>query len=151
MAARGLGPWLMEHDITLVFNAAAVVIVHHHGDLPSHRARAPAAYGEPGNSEEEAALPRSVRTDGRCSAASPFNIRAALLCGMVLCFARALGEFGSVCIVSGAVRGETNTMTLQIDSLYHDYNTAGAFALASLLTLISLVTLLVKTRMETRA
>jgi len=78
------------------------------------------------------------------------NVRWALFYGMALSFARSLGEFGSVSVVSGAVRGETNTMTLQIDLLYHDHVQTAAFAVASILTSFALVTLLLKTWVERR-
>jgi sulfate/thiosulfate transport system permease protein len=78
------------------------------------------------------------------------NIKWALFYGMALSFARSLGEFGSVSVVSGAVRGETNTMTLQIDLLYHDHVQTAAFAVASILTSFALVTLLLKTWVERR-
>ena len=76
------------------------------------------------------------------------NIRWGLLYGVVLCNARVLGEFGAVSIVSGNIRGETNTLPLHVELLYHDYNAAGAFAAAAVLTLVALVTLFVKTLME---
>ena len=78
------------------------------------------------------------------------NIRWALLYGVVLCNARVMGEFGAVSVVSGNIRGQTNTLPLQIELLYHDYNAAGAFAAASILTLIALFTLIVKAVLEGR-
>jgi sulfate transport system permease protein len=78
------------------------------------------------------------------------NIRWALLYGTILCAARAIGEFGAVSVVSGNVRGETNTLPLQIELLYHDYNAVGAFAAASTLTLLALLTLAVKAWLERR-
>jgi len=78
------------------------------------------------------------------------NIKWALLYGVLLCNARAMGEFGAVSVVSGAVRGQTNTLPLHIDLLYHDYNAAGAFAAASILTLLALVTLVAKAFVEWR-
>jgi sulfate transport system permease protein len=78
------------------------------------------------------------------------NIRWALLYGIVLCNARVMGEFGAVSVVSGNIRGQTNTLPLQIELLYHDYNAVGAFAAASVLTLIALFTLVAKTLLERR-
>ena len=78
------------------------------------------------------------------------NIRWALLYGVVLCNARVMGEFGAVSVVSGNIRGQTNTLPLHIELLYHDYNTAGAFAAASILTLLALVTIVVKLLLERR-
>jgi sulfate transport system permease protein len=76
------------------------------------------------------------------------NIRWALLYGLLLCSARAMGEFGAVSVVSGHIRGLTNTLPLQVEILYNEYNFAAAFAMASLLTLLALVTLLAKTLLE---
>ena len=78
------------------------------------------------------------------------NIRWALLYGVVLCNARAMGEFGAVSVVSGHIRGKTNTMPLHVEILYNEYNFAAAFAVASLLTLLALVTLLIKISLEWR-
>ncbi len=78
------------------------------------------------------------------------NIRWALLYGVVLCNARVMGEFGAVSVVSGNIRGQTNTLPLHVELLYHDYNTAGAFAAASILTLLALVTIVVKVLLERR-
>ena len=78
------------------------------------------------------------------------NIRWALLYGIVLCNARVMGEFGAVSVVSGNIRGQTNTLPLQIELLYHDYNAIGAFAVASVLTMLAIVTLIVKTIIERR-
>jgi sulfate transport system permease protein len=78
------------------------------------------------------------------------NIRWALLYGVVLCNARVMGEFGAVSVVSGNIRGQTNTLPLHIELLYHDYNTAGAFAAASILTLLALVTIVAKLALERR-
>ncbi|KAA0972079.1 sulfate ABC transporter permease subunit CysW [Aureimonas fodinaquatilis] len=78
------------------------------------------------------------------------NIRWALLYGVVLCNARVMGEFGAVSVVSGNIRGQTNTLPLHIELLYHDYNTVGAFAAASILTVLALVTLLIKVLLEAR-
>ena len=78
------------------------------------------------------------------------NIKWALLYGVLLCNARAMGEFGAVSVVSGAVRGQTNTLPLQIQLLYHDYNATGAFAAATVLTLLAVVTLVLKTVLEQR-
>jgi sulfate transport system permease protein len=78
------------------------------------------------------------------------NIRWGLLYGVLLCNARAMGEFGAVSVVSGHIRGLTNTMPLQVEILYNEYNFAGAFAVASLLALLALVTLVVKTILEFR-
>jgi sulfate transport system permease protein len=78
------------------------------------------------------------------------NIKWALLYGVILCNARAMGEFGAVSVVSGHIRGETNTMPLHVEILYNDYNFSAAFAVASLLTLLALVTLVLKTLVEWR-
>jgi sulfate transport system permease protein len=105
---------------------------------------------EQGTEEEEAALSlgaSGIRTFLRVTLP---NVKWALLYGVLLCNARAMGEFGAVSVVSGHVRGETNTMPLQVESFYDGYQTAAAFAVASLLALLAVVTLLVKAALEAR-
>ena len=105
---------------------------------------------EQGTQDEEAAL--SLGASGWktfCKVTLP-NIRWALLYGVVLCNARAMGEFGAVSVVSGHIRGKTNTMPLHVEILYNEYNFAAAFAVASLLALLALVTLLIKITLEWR-
>jgi sulfate transport system permease protein len=103
-----------------------------------------------GTEEEEAALVLGATGwQMFCKITLP-NIRWGLLYGLVLCTARALGEFGAVSVVSGHIRGETNTLPLQVEILYNDYNYAGAFAVASLLSLVAVITLALKKFLEWR-
>src|SRR5262249_38628222 len=106
---------------------------------------------EQGTQDEEAALSlgaSGLRTFVRVTLP---NVKWALLYGVLLCNARAMGEFGAVSVVSGHIRGETNTMPLQVEALYEDYQSAAAFAVASLLALLALVTLMAKVALERRA
>jgi sulfate transport system permease protein len=97
-----------------------------------------------GNSEEEAALTLGANGLQLFFGVTLPKIKWSLLYGIILCNARAMGEFGAVSVVSGHIRGLTNTMPLQVEILYNEYNFVGAFAVASLLTLLALVTLVVK-------
>jgi sulfate transport system permease protein len=101
-----------------------------------------------GRSEEEAARTLGARGWQTFWRVTLPNIKWGLLYGVILCNARAMGEFGAVSVVSGHIRGVTNTMPLQIQSLYDDYNSAGAFAVASVLTFLALVTIALKTWVE---
>lgn len=145
-----LGPWLDEHGVALAFNAASIVIVTTMVTLPYvFREVLPLALAQ-GTADEYAAITLGAggwRTFLRVTLP---NLRWALLYGITLCFARSLGEFGSVAVVSGAVRGETNTITLHIELLSNDRVATGAFAVASILTSIALATLVVKTWAEGR-
>ncbi len=145
-----LGPWLDEHGISLAFNVTAIVLVTTMVTLPYvFREVLPLILAQ-GVQEEHAAVVLGAGGWQTFRRVTLPNIRWALLYGVTLCFARALGEFGSVAVVSGAVRGETNTLTLHIELLSNDRVAAGAFAVASILTSIALVTLLVKTWAESR-
>jgi sulfate transport system permease protein len=103
-----------------------------------------------GNEEEEAALVLGASGWRTFWYVTLPNIKWGLLYGVILCNARAMGEFGAVSVVSGHIRGETNTMPLQVEILYNEYNFAAAFSVASLLALLALVTLALKTIVESR-
>jgi sulfate transport system permease protein len=103
-----------------------------------------------GKDEEEAAVSLGASGWQMFFRVTLPNIKWALLYGVLLCNARAMGEFGAVSVVSGHIRGETNTLPLQIEILYNEYNAIGAFAAASILTLLALVTLVAKTVVEWR-
>jgi sulfate/thiosulfate transport system permease protein len=105
---------------------------------------------EQGTQEEEAALSLGASGLATFFRVTLPNVRWALLYGVLLCNARAMGEFGAVSVVSGHIRGETNTMPLHIEILYNEYRLAAAFAVASLLALLALVTLVAKTVLERR-
>jgi sulfate transport system permease protein len=103
-----------------------------------------------GRADEEAALTLGASGWQTFWRVTLPNIRFGLLYGVLLCNARAMGEFGAVSVVSGHIRGETNTMPLQVEALYNDYDFVAAFAVASLLTLLAIVTLVLKTLLEWR-
>ena len=103
-----------------------------------------------GRADEEAALTLGASGWQTFRRVTLPNVRFALLYGVLLCNARAMGEFGAVSVVSGHIRGETNTMPLQVEALYNDYDFVGAFAVASLLSLLAVVTLAIKSAIEWR-
>jgi sulfate transport system permease protein len=145
-----LGPWLAAHDMHIVFAVPGIVIATIFVTFPFVARELIPLMQEQGIEEEEAAL--SLGANGwhafRCVTLP--NIKWALLYGVLLCNARAMGEFGAVSVVSGHIRGETNTMPLHIEILYNEYHFAAAFAVASLLALLALVTLAAKTTLEWR-
>jgi sulfate transport system permease protein len=105
---------------------------------------------EQGTQEEEAAVSLGARGLATFFRVTLPNIKWGLLYGLLLCNARAMGEFGAVSVVSGHIRGQTNTMPLHVEILYNEYNFVGAFAVASLLTLLAVVTLVLKSLVEWR-
>jgi len=142
------GPWLLEHDIHIVFAAPGIVLATIFVTFPFVARELIPLMQEQGVSEEEAAL--SMGASGLTTfwkVTSP-NIRWGLLYGVLLCNARAMGEFGAVSVVSGHIRGLTDTMPLHVEILYNEYNFVGAFAVAALLCLLALVTLVLKTLLE---
>lgn len=144
------GEWLLDHDIRLVFSVPSIVIVTTIVTVPFVFREVLPLMQSQGTSEELAAITLGAGGWRTFVKVTLPNIKWALIYGVSLTFARSLGEFGSVAVVSGAVRGETNTMTLQIHMLFDDRSQTGAFAVASILTSIALVTLLVKTWVERR-
>ena len=150
--AQGLlGPWLQEWDLRIIFSLPGIVLVTVFVTSPLVvRELIPLMMAQ-GTDEEEAAHILGAGAWRMFRRVTLPNIRWALLYGTILCTARAVGEFGSVSVVSGNVRGETNTLPLQIELLYNDYNAVGAFAAATILALLSLVTLAVKALVERRA
>jgi sulfate transport system permease protein len=145
-----LGPWLDAHGVRLAFNVASIVIVTTIVTSPYvFREVLPLMLAQGVHEEQTAVILGAGGWQTFWRVTLP-NVKWALVYGVCLSFARSLGEFGSVAVVSGSVRGETNTLTLQIDLLYHDRVQTAAFAAASVLTSIALVTLLVKTWVERR-
>ena len=145
-----LGPWLETHDWHVIFAWPGIVLATTLVTLPFIARELIPYMEEQGRDEEEAA---------RLMGASGWQIltritlpraKLALLYGLVLCNARAMGEFGAVSVVSGHIRGETDTLPLHVEILFNEYDFAAAFAVASLLTLLALVTLVVKTWLERR-
>jgi sulfate/thiosulfate transport system permease protein len=146
-----LGPWLLDHDIKIIFALPGIVLATVFVTFPFVARELIPLMREQGTGDEEAALSlgaSGLRTFFRVTLP---NVKWALLYGVLLCNARAMGEFGAVSVVSGHVRGETNTMPLHIEILYNEYQFMAAFAVASLLALLALVTLAAKVVLEKRA
>ncbi|MYN01795.1 sulfate ABC transporter permease subunit CysW [Pseudoduganella sp. DS3] len=144
------GPWLAEHDIKILFAVPGIVIATVFITFPFVARELIPLMQAQGSEEEEAAVVLGANGWQTFFRVTLPNIKWGLLYGVILCNARAMGEFGAVSVVSGHIRGETNTMPLQVEILYNEYNFAAAFAVASLLALLALVTLAVKTFIEWR-
>jgi sulfate transport system permease protein len=143
--AQGLfGKWLSAHDIKIIFAVPGIVIATTFVTFPFVARELLPLMESQGSSEEEAALTMGANGWQVFFRVTLPKIKWALLFGVILCNARAMGEFGAVSVVSGHIRGETNTMPLHVEILYNEYNMVGAFAVASLLTLLALATLVVK-------
>ena len=144
------GLWLQEHDISIIFAVPGIVLATMFVTFPYVARELIPLMQQLGNDEEEAAI-----TLGAGGLMTFFHvtlpkIRWGLLYGVILCNARAMGEFGAVSVVCGHIRGVTTTMPLHVEILYKEYNFVGAFAVASLLTLLAVVTLVIKTLVEWR-
>jgi sulfate transport system permease protein len=146
-----IGPWLSEHDIKVVFAIPGIVLATIFVTFPFVARELIPLMQAQGKDEEEAAVTLGASGWQTFRRVTLPNIKWALLYGVILCNARAMGEFGAVSVVSGHIRGETNTMPLHVEILYNEYQFAAAFAVASLLALLALVTLAVKTYIEWRA
>jgi sulfate transport system permease protein len=145
-----LGPWLQAHDIKLLFAVPGLVIATIFVTFPFVARELIPLMEEQGRDEEEAALSLGASGWSTFWHVTLPNIRWGLLYGVLLCNARAMGEFGAVSVVSGHIRGRTNTLPLHIEILYNEYNFAAAFAVASLLAGLALVTLVLKSLLEWR-
>jgi sulfate transport system permease protein len=144
------GLWLQEHDISIIYALPGIIIATMFVTFPYVARELIPLMQQLGNDEEEAAI-----TMGAGGLMTFFHvtlpkIRWGLVYGVILCNARAMGEFGAVSVVSGHIRGLTTTMPLHVEILYNEYNFVGAFAVASLLTLLAVVTLVIKTLVEWR-
>ncbi|MFK3736176.1 sulfate ABC transporter permease subunit CysW [Massilia sp. TN1-12] len=144
------GPWLMDHDVKILFAVPGIVLATIFVTFPFVARELIPLMQAQGSEEEEAALVLGASGWSTFFRVTLPNIKWGLLYGVILCNARAMGEFGAVSVVSGHIRGETNTMPLQVEILYNEYNFTAAFAIASLLALLALVTLAVKTFIEWR-
>lgn len=142
------GEWLREHDIKILFAVPGIVLATIFVTFPFVARELIPLMQTQGSEEEEAALVLGASGWKTFWHVTLPNIKWGLLYGVILCNARAMGEFGAVSVVSGHIRGETNTMPLQVEILYNEYNFVAAFAVASLLTLLALVTLALKTIVE---
>jgi sulfate/thiosulfate transport system permease protein len=145
------GSWLDDHNIRILFAVPAVVIATIFVTFPFVARELIPFMQAQGSEEEEAALVLGASAWKTFYSITLPNIRWSLLYGVILCSARAMGEFGAVSVVSGHIRGETNTLPLQVEILYNEYNFAAAFSVASLLSLVAVVTLVVKKIIEDRA
>lgn len=145
-----LGPWLESHNIQILFALPGIVLATVFVTFPFVARELIPLMQEQGVADEEAALTLGASGLRAFLTVTLPNIRWALLYGVLLCNARAMGEFGAVSVVSGHIRGLTNTMPLQVEILYNEYNFVAAFAVASLLAVLALVTLLGKTLLEWR-
>ena len=143
-----LGPWLAEHDIKIIFALPGIVLATIFVTVPFIARELIPLMQSQGREEEEAALTLGASGWQTFTRVTLPNIKWSLLYGVILCNARAMGEFGAVSVVSGHIRGLTNTLPLHVEILYNEYNAVGAFAVASLLTLLAIVTLIAKTMIE---
>ncbi|HVY19216.1 MAG TPA: sulfate ABC transporter permease subunit CysW [Bauldia sp.] len=145
-----LGPWLSDHNIHIIFAVPGIVLATIFVTFPFVARELIPLMEEQGTKEEEAAVSLGASGWQTFFRVALPNVKWALLYGVLLCNARAMGEFGAVSVVSGHVRGKTNTMPLQVEILYNEYSYGAAFAVASLLALLALITLAVKTFLEWR-
>jgi len=144
------GPWLAEHDLKVVFAVPGIVLATVFVTFPFVARELIPLMQAQGREEEEAAVLLGANAWHLLWRVTLPNVKWGLLYGVILCNARAMGEFGAVSVVSGHVRGYTNTLPLHIEILYNEYNFAAAFACASLLALLALVTLVLKSLVESR-
>jgi len=142
------GVWLQEHDISIIFALPGIILATMFVTFPYVARELIPLMQQLGNDEEEAAITLGAGGWITFFRVTLPKVRWGLVYGVILCNARAMGEFGAVSVVSGHIRGLTNTMPLHIEILYNEYNFVGAFAVASLLTMLAVVTLVVKTLVE---
>jgi len=142
------GAWLLDHDLSIVFALPGIMLATMFVTFPYVARELIPLMQQLGNDEEEAAITLGAGGWMTFFHVTLPKIRWGLVYGVVLCNARAMGEFGAVSVVSGHIRGLTNTMPLHIEILYNEYNFVGAFAVASLLTLLAGLTLVIKTAIE---
>ena len=143
-----LGQWLSDNDIQIIFAVPGLVIATIFVTFPFVARELIPLMEEQGTQEEEAAIMLGASGLRTFFAVTLPNIKWALLYGVLLCNARAMGEFGAVAVVSGHIKGYTNTIPLHVEILYNEYNFMAAFAVASILSLLALFTLLLKTAIE---
>jgi sulfate transport system permease protein len=146
-----LGPFLKEHDIKIIFAVPGIVLATIFVTFPFIARELIPVMQAQGSEEEQVALSLGASGWQTFWRVTLPNVRWALIYGVILCNARAMGEFGAVSVVSGHIRGLTNTIPLQVEILYNEYNFVAAFAMASLLAALALVTLLIKSLVEWHA
>lgn len=144
------GPWLMSHDVQIIFAVPGIVLATIFVTFPFVARELIPLMQAQGNDEEEAAHVLGASGWQIFRRVTLPNVKWGLLYGVILCNARAMGEFGAVSVVSGHIRGQTDTMPLHVEILYNEYNFSAAFAVASLLALLALVTLGLKLLAERR-
>ena len=144
------GPWLQAHDIKIVFAVPGIILATVFVTFPFIARELIPLMQAQGNDEEQAAIVLGATGWQTFWRVTLPNIKWGLLYGVILCNARAMGEFGAVSVVSGHIRGQTNTMPLHVEILYNEYQSVAAFAVASLLALLALVTLAIKSFIEWR-
>jgi sulfate transport system permease protein len=144
------GPWLAEHDIKIVFAVPGIILATIFVTFPFIARELIPLMQAQGNDEEQAAIVLGASGWQTFRYVTLPNIKWGLIYGVILCNARAMGEFGAVSVVSGHIRGQTNTMPLHVEILYNEYQSVAAFAVASLLALLALVTLVIKSVAEWR-
>ena len=142
------GLWLQEHDISIIFALPGIILATMFVTFPYVARELIPLMQQLGNDEEEAAITLGANGWITFFRVTLPKVRWGLVYGVILTNARAMGEFGAVSVVSGHIRGLTNTMPLHIEILYNEYNFVGAFAVASLLTLLAVLTLIIKTLVE---
>jgi sulfate transport system permease protein len=142
------GPWLIEHDIRIIFAVPGIILATVFVTFPFVARELTPLMQEQGVDEEEAAVSLGASGLTTFFRVTTPNIRWGLLYGVLLCNARAMGEFGAVSVVSGHIRGLTNTMPLHVEILYNEYDFVGAFSVAALLCLLSILTLILKGILE---
>jgi sulfate/thiosulfate transport system permease protein len=145
-----LGPWLGDHDVKIIFALPGIVLATIFVTFPFVARELVPLMTDQGREEEEAAVSLGASGWSTFRRVTLPNIKWGLLYGILLCNARAMGEFGAVSVVSGHIRGLTETMPLHIEALYNDYQYEAAFAVATLLALLALVTLVLKSLLEWR-
>jgi sulfate/thiosulfate transport system permease protein len=143
-----LGPWLMDHNIKIIFAVPGIVLATTFVTFPFVARELIPLMQAQGNDEEYAAITLGANGWQTFWRVTLPNIKWGLFYGVILCNARAMGEFGAVSVVSGHIRGQTNTMPLHVEILYNEYNFVAAFAVASLLALLAIVTLILKAIVE---
>jgi sulfate transport system permease protein len=144
------GPWLQAHDIKIIFAVPGIVLATIFVTFPFIARELIPLMQAQGNDEEQAAIVLGATGWQTFWHVTLPNIKWGLIYGVILCNARAMGEFGAVSVVSGHIRGQTNTMPLHVEILYNEYQSVAAFAVASLLALLALVTLAIKSAVEWR-
>jgi sulfate transport system permease protein len=149
-AGSFLGPWLKGQGIEILFAVPGIVLATIFVTFPFVARELIPLMQDQGTGDEEAALSLGANGWQTFFRVTLPNIKWGLLYGVLLCNARAMGEFGAVAVVSGKIRGQTTTVPLQVEMLYNEYNATAAFALASLLALLALVTLVLKSALEWR-